>query len=43
MDGKYREVSVNTPDLEHWLDDLQKGDKVRVAYQEALAVMVVPK
>lgn len=42
MDGKYREVSVNAPHLEHWLNDLQKGDKVRVAYREALAIMVEP-
>jgi hypothetical protein len=41
-DGKYREVSVDAPHLTHWLDDLQKGDKVRVAYREALAVMVEP-
>jgi hypothetical protein len=43
MDGKYREVSVDAPHLEHWMDDLQKGDKVRVSYQEALAIMVEPK
>jgi hypothetical protein len=43
MDGKYREISVDAPHLEHWLDDLEKGDKVRVAYQEALAIMVKPK
>ena len=43
MDGRYREVSVDAPHLKHWLDDLQKGDKVRVAYREALVVMVEPK
>jgi len=43
MDGKYREISVDAPHLEHWLDDLQKGDKVRVAYREALAIKVEPK
>jgi hypothetical protein len=43
MDGKYREISVDAPHLEHWLDDLKKGDKVRVAYREALAIMVEPK
>ena len=42
-DGKYREVSVDASRLEHWLDDLKKGDKVRVAYQEALAIKVTPK
>jgi hypothetical protein len=43
MDGKYREISVDAPHLEHWLDDLKKGDKVRVAYQEALAIKVEPR
>ncbi|MEA3277221.1 MAG: hypothetical protein U9Q81_18430 [Pseudomonadota bacterium] len=43
MDGKFREVSVDAPHLEHWLDDLKKGDKVRVAYREALAIVVEPK
>jgi hypothetical protein len=43
MDGKFREVSVDAPHLAHWLDDLKKGDKVRVHYMEALAVMVEPK
>jgi hypothetical protein len=43
MDGKYREISVDAPHLEHWLEDLKKGDKVRVAYVEALAIMVEPK
>jgi len=43
MDGKFREVSVDAPHLEHWLDDLKKGDKVRVAYRESLAIMVEPK
>jgi len=43
MTGKYREVSVDAPHLAHWLDDLKKGDKVRVAYTEAVAVKVEPK
>jgi len=43
MDGKYREISVDAPHLEHWLEDLKKGDKVRVAYVEALAIKVEPK
>lgn len=43
MDGKYREVSVDAPHLKHWLDDLKKGDKVRVHYMEALAIKVEPK
>jgi hypothetical protein len=43
MDGRYREVSVDAPHLEHWLKDLKKGDKVKVNYMEALAIMVEPK
>jgi hypothetical protein len=43
MNGRYREVSVNAPHLKHWLDDLSEGDKVRVAYTEAVAVKVEPK
>ena len=43
MNGKYREVSVDAPHLKHWLDDLAEGDKVRVAYTEAVAVKVEPK
>ncbi|MGD8275609.1 MAG: hypothetical protein PVJ30_06590 [Thiohalocapsa sp.] len=33
MDGRYQEVSVDAPDLTHWLDDMKQGDKVRVAYR----------
>jgi hypothetical protein len=43
MNGRYREVSVDAPHLSHWLTDLTKGDKVRVAYTEAVAVKVEPK
>jgi len=43
MDGKYREISVDAPHLEHWLTDLKKGDKVRVFFREALAIYVEPK
>lgn len=43
MDGRYREVSVDAPHLKHWLDDVKKGDKVRLAYREALVVEVEPK
>lgn len=42
MDGRYREISVNAPHLEHWLNDVKKGDKVRVVYREALAITVEP-
>jgi hypothetical protein len=43
MDGRYQEVSVDAPHLQHWLNDLTKGDKVQVAYTEAVAVKVEPK
>lgn len=43
MNGRYQEVSVDAPHLKHWLDDLAKGDKVSVAYTEAVAVKVEPK
>ena len=43
MDGKYREISVDAPHLTHWLDDLKKGDKVRVVYREAFAILVEPQ
>ena len=42
-DGQYREISVDAPHLEHWLTDLKKGDKVKVVYREALAILVEPK
>jgi hypothetical protein len=34
---------VDAPHLEHWLKDLKKGDKVKVNYMEALAIMVEPR
>ncbi|WP_295884572.1 hypothetical protein [uncultured Thiohalocapsa sp.] len=43
MNGRYREVSVDAPHLAHWLDDPAEGDKVRLAYTEAVAVQVEPK
>jgi Cu/Ag efflux protein CusF len=43
MDGKYREISVDAPHLEHWLTDLKEGDKVRVVFREALAIYVAPE
>lgn len=43
MDGRYREISVDAPHMEHYLEDLKKGDKVRVVYREALAIFVEPK
>ena len=43
MDGKYREISVDAPHLDHWLTDLKEGDKVRVVFREALAIYVQPE
>jgi hypothetical protein len=43
MNGKFREVSVDSPHLMHWLHDLKKGDKVRVAYVDAIVIMVEPE
>jgi hypothetical protein len=43
MNGRYQEVSVDAPHLTHWMDDVKQGDKVRVAYREAVAVRVEPK
>jgi len=42
-ENKLREVSVDTPDLRHYLDDLKDGDTVEVVYTEALAVAVTPQ
>ncbi len=39
-DGRWREMSMNQPALEHYLTDLKAGDKVQVTYTEALAVAV---
>ena len=37
-DGRFREVSMDTPDLKHYLDEIKDGDMVEVVYTEALAV-----
>jgi ribosomal 50S subunit-recycling heat shock protein len=42
-DGRYREVSVAEPHLEHYLTELKAGDTVEVVYTEALAVSVTAK
>ena len=42
MDGRYREVSMDAPHLEHYLDDFKEGDAVKVSYREALAITVDP-
>lgn len=39
-DGRYREISVDKPEKEHYLKELKEGDMVRVVYREALAVAV---
>jgi len=42
-DGRWREVSMGKPELQHYLTDLKEGDKVQVTYTEALAVAVEPR
>jgi hypothetical protein len=41
-DGRYREVSMKQPHLQHYLSELQDGDTVQVVYTEALAVSLEP-
>jgi endonuclease YncB( thermonuclease family) len=40
---RVREVSVDTPKLSHYLDELKDGDRVEVVYTDALAVAVTPQ
>jgi len=42
-DGRWREISMNKPELGHFLTDLKEGDKVQVTYTEALAIAVEPR
>jgi hypothetical protein len=42
-DGRWREVSMAKPELQHYLTDLKEGDTVQVTYTEALAVSVEPR
>jgi hypothetical protein len=42
-EGRWREVSVDSPSLEHLLDDLKEGDTVRVTFTDALAVSLLPR
>ena len=42
-DGRWREVSMDKPELEHYLTDLKEGDKVEVTFTEAVAVSVEPR
>jgi hypothetical protein len=39
-DGRWREVSMDRPDLEHYLKELKDGDTVEVTFTEALAVSI---
>jgi hypothetical protein len=39
-DGRWREVSMDRPDLEHYLIELKAGDTVEVIFTEALAVSI---
>lgn len=42
-EGNFREVSVDSPELRHFLDELKEGDTVRVTFTEALAVSLEPR
>lgn len=42
-EGRYREVSVNSPSLRHFLDELKEGDTVQVTFTDALAVSLEPR
>ena len=42
-DNRLREVSMDTPDLKHYLDEIKDGDTVEVVYTEALAIAVMPQ
>jgi hypothetical protein len=42
-DGRWREVSMDRPDLEHYLTEIKDGDTVEVTYTEAVAVAVEPR
>jgi hypothetical protein len=39
-DGRWREVSMDRPDIEHYLDEIKAGDTVEVVFTEALAVSI---
>jgi Cu/Ag efflux protein CusF len=39
-DGRWREVSMDRPDLEHYLEEIKDGDTVEVIFTEALAVSI---
>jgi Cu/Ag efflux protein CusF len=39
-DGRWREVSMDRPDLAHYLTEIKDGDTVEVVFTEALAVSI---
>ena len=39
-DGRWREVSMERPDLEHHLEEIKDGDTLKVVFTEALAVSI---
>ena len=39
-DGRWREVSLDRPDLEHYLEGIKDADTVEVVFTEALAVSI---
>jgi Cu/Ag efflux protein CusF len=41
--GRWREVHLDRPELEHYLKDLKEGDTVQLTFTEALAVSVEPR
>jgi len=41
--GRWREVHLDRPELQHYLKDLKEGDTVEVTFTEALAVAVEPR
>ncbi len=42
-EGHWREVSVASPGLEHFLSDLEEVDTVKVTFTDAVAVPLVPR
>lgn len=42
-DTRFREVSMDTPDLKHYLDEIKDGDMVQVVFTEALAISITPQ
>jgi len=42
-EGDSREVLVEDPALQHYLNDLKEGDTVQVTFTEAMAVSLEPR